>query len=150
MDINFERISKNEFDVSNAYLLFENNSIDRSFGLLRTNEVVYKMGWQSTDIQPVVTSINENVFSVGIDLNFVICGIKQYSIELALGLNCFFYDSLVKGKFMYVLTELEVFRISVENFQKITKYSLPDYFRDINFDGDDVKIICMDGSVING
>ena len=91
MSVKIEKITASEFKELDVPVLNEKNTTDRNFGLVSTDTVKYKIGWQSTDITPSLTLLNQDsVCAIGIDLIFVIFNVSTEKIYLTLALNYFF------------------------------------------------------------
>jgi hypothetical protein len=141
-------ISEHQFKKLDAPILFENELSDRVFGEVSKRENKYRFGWQSTGIMPVWLWITDSVCSIGIDLIFVIFDFDSGQILMKLPLDYFFYDVKLQCEFLFVLTELEVIRISTSNWVVSKSFALPDYFETIEFREGCISARCINGEVI--
>lgn len=148
MKINIKEVSESDFERLDLPVLFGDKS-DRSFGsIFVQGEELYKISWNSTLIKPNILVINE-VICIGIDLIFIIFDFDKKNILLQLNLDYFLYDVKIYNEYLYVITELEIIKLNISNFEICKKYDLPDYFNDIEFQEDDILITCINGEVVN-
>ncbi len=148
MKIDFKELSELDFEQLDLPVLFGDKS-DRSFGsILIQEQKLYKISWNSTLIKPNILVINK-VICIGIDLIFIIFNFEKKNILLQLNLDYFFYDVKIYNEYLYVITELEIIKLNISNFEICQKYDLPDYYNDIEFQEDDILISCVNGEVVN-
>lgn len=140
--ISLKRISHEEFLKHNVPLLFKNQLTNRVYGILSNGKVGYKLGWQSDLISPIIKQLFENQYAVGIDLNFVIFDFLKKKLFLNLDLSYFFLDIKLHRGFVLVITELEIYKIAIEDYEVLTIVSLPDYFESIQFKEDIISVTC--------
>ena len=138
-----EKISKQQYDKLDFPILFESIE-DRSFAILSNEKYSYKLGWRSTEIDPTIKEINDSIYAIGIDLIFIILDFHTRKILQNIFLESFFYDVKIHNKKIYIITELEIYKISNIDYQVINIYQLPDIFEDIYFEYDKIKVKCMD------
>lgn len=139
-----------EYDYNNLELpiLFENKLTDRRFGLFSRGESKYKFAWQSETIEPKINFINNFLCSIGVDLVFVIFDILTGKVLVKIPLDYFYYDTKIYNSFLYVITELEIIKISISNLNVVDTYSLPDYFESIEFYAEKIIVKCVNDEVI--
>lgn len=147
MKIDFKEISELDFERLDSPVLFGDKS-DRSFGsILIQGQELYKISWNTTLIKPNILVINK-VVCIGIDLTFVIFDFDKKNILLELNLDYFFYDVKIHNEYLYVITELEIIKLNISNFEICKKYDLPDYFSDIEFQEDNIMIRCITDKIV--
>jgi len=149
MNISIKEISESEFKKLKIPVLFEDESIDRTFGFVSDGKNEYKLGWQSENIKPVLKWINTILCSIGVDLMFVIFEFTTGRILQKISLNYYFYDTRMSNGSIYVITQLEIIKINTTDLTIIETYSLPDYFESIEFNEGIVVVKCVGDEVIN-
>lgn len=140
MEMNFKEITEESFNKITCPLLFENTLSDRSFGIISNDNFNYKFSWQSEITKPEINNIEDNIYSIGIDLNYVILDFVQNQILLNISLNSFFIKSLVRNNIVYMIAETEIYLISGKNYNVIKSVDLPDIFEEIIFE-EDVTVV---------
>lgn len=149
MNVTLKEISELEFKSSNIPSLFKNKLGNKIFGKVCSGAIEYKLAWQSITIKPSLVLIDNNCYSIAIDLNFVIVDFKFNKIILDIALDYFFYNVKINNHIIYVITELEIILISSNTYKLINVISLPDYFADIKFlEKNKVIIYCVDDKII--
>lgn len=143
MEMHYKEITEENFNKINHHLLFENTLSGRSFGIISNDNFSYKFSWQSDVIKPEINNIKDDVYSIGIDLNYVILDFVKNQILFSVNLNSFFIKSFVRNNIVYVIAETEVYLISVKNYNVIKSIDLPDVFEDILFEVDTTIIRCF-------
>lgn len=149
MNISIKEISESEFKELRIPVLFEDESIDRTFGVVSDGKNEYKLGWQSENIKPVIKWVNTVFCSIGIDLMFVIFEITSGRILLKLSLDYYFYDTRISNGAIYVITQLEIIKINIADFAIVETYALPDYFESIEFKEGVVVVKCVGDEEVN-
>ncbi|MHA3046233.1 hypothetical protein JSO59_002520 [Riemerella anatipestifer] len=148
MSLNIKKISEEDYVQLDCRVLFENNLTDRAFGVISSKDKHYKFSWQSDIVQPSIIEIKNNIYSVGIDLNYTIVDFNKNTVLLRIELENFLLKTLIYNNTLYVITELEVYLISIINFSVIEMIDLPDIFIDIVFEEDSVNIKCFGGEKV--
>lgn len=143
-----KEIPESEFKELKIPVLFEDASIDRTFGVVSDGKNEYKIGWQSEIIKPVIRPINKVRCSIGIDLMFVIFEFTSGRILVKLSLDYFFYDTRIFSGAVYVITQLEIIKISITDLTIVGTYSLPDYFESIEIN-EGLVVKCVGDKVLN-
>ena len=92
--------------------------------------------------------MSENVYSVGIDLNFTIIDFKENIIISNLLLDYFFYETKLHDDFLYIITELSIIKIELITFRLIETLYLPDIFVEIKFDNDRMQVKCFNDEIV--
>ncbi|MGS2765152.1 hypothetical protein [Sinomicrobium sp. M5D2P9] len=149
MNISIKEISESEFKKLKIPVLFEDESIDRIFGVVSDGKNEYKLGWQSENIKPVIKWINIILCSIGVDQMFVIFEFTTGRILQKLSLDYYFYDTRISNGAIYVITQLEIIKINIIDLTIVETYSLPDYFENIEFNDGIVVVKCVGDEVIN-
>lgn len=149
MRINIREISKSDFNNLQLPVLFEDKLTDRVFCVISNGVNEYKFGWQSTLIKPRIRFINNNYCSIGIDLIFIIFDFNTGIILKKFSLDYYFYDTKIFNEFLYVITQLEIFKINTKALLVVETFALPDYFESIEFNERVISVKCIDGEVVN-
>ncbi|OIN56672.1 hypothetical protein [Arsenicibacter rosenii] len=148
MNINVKKISELDFRNLKIPTLFEDEPIDRAFGIVSNGRAEYKIGWQSEDIKPVVKCINVLLCSIGIDLVFVIFDFSTGEVLKKVYLDYYFYDIIIHKELLFVITQLEVIRIITTDFSLNKTYSLPDYIENFKIEKGILVIKCIGGDIV--
>lgn len=146
MKVEFKAITESDFKNNHSTLIF-NTERSRCYGVIFNKEISFKFGWQSNLIIPKINEISENVYSLGIDLNFVIIDFKKNIIILNLLLDYFFYEAKLYEDFLYVITELSIIKIELVTLKLIETFSLPDFFEGIIFDKNRIEVKCLNDEI---
>lgn len=149
MNIELTEISESDFKELELPILFEDELIDRIFGVISNGVNKYKFSWQSTINRPKVVSIDSVRCTIGIDLVFVIFDFVTGEILKKISLNYFFYDTKIFDEFIYVVTELEIVKINISDSIINKVYALPDYFESIELKKGNITVKCVSGIVID-
>jgi hypothetical protein len=149
MNISIKEISESEFKKLKIPVLFEDELIDRTFGVVSDSKNEYKLGWQSENIKPVIKWINTMLCSIGVDLMFVIFEFTTGRILQKFSLDYYFYDTRITNGAIYVITQLEIIKINIPDLTIAEIYSLPDYFESIEFNEGIVVVKCVGDKVLN-
>ena len=149
MKIEFRKIPESEFIRINAPVVFGDKSTNRVFGILSNDIMHYKFAWQSDKIDPAITFIGNEICLIGIDQDFVILNFNTGNIFLKLLLTYIFYGVKVHNDYLYVITELEIIKISIPKFEILETFALPDYFEGIKFYDDVIQVKCAGNEIIN-
>ncbi|WP_374173053.1 hypothetical protein [Flavobacterium tructae] len=141
MKVEFKLINESIFKELKSEIIF-NTETPRCYGMIGNENYSFKFGWQSEIIIPQVNQISENVYSVGIDLNFVVLDFERNITVLNLSLDYFFYEIKLHEKFLYVITELSIIKIELVTYKIIEEFSLPDFYEEIIFDNNRIEVKC--------
>jgi len=147
MNVNFKEISEESFTKLNYNFLFENKLSERAFGVISNDNYFYKFSWQSDTIKPEILTVKETFCTVGIDLNYAILDFIKNCVILDIDLNSFFIKSLVHNEIIYIISETEIYLVSVQNFNVLKTIDLPDIFEEIIFESDKFIIKYYDGEI---
>lgn len=74
--------------------------------------------------------------------------IDQAVILLNMELPFFLYDIKVYKSFVYVITELEVFKINISSLEIAEVISLPSFYKQINLGEHSTEIECIEGEIL--
>ena len=146
MKAEFKVITESDFKESESVLLF-NTERPRCYGIIFNEEISFKFGWQSDLITPEINEVSENVYSLGIDLNFAIIDFNKNSIVVNLLFDYFFYQTKLSEDFVYIITELSIIRIELVTLTIIETLYLPDIFKEIVFDKNRIEIKCFNDEI---
>lgn len=146
MKAEFKVITESDFKESESVLLF-NTERSWCYGIIFNEEISFKFGWQSDLITPEINEVSENVYSLGIDLNFAIIDFNKNSIVTNLLLDYFFYLTKLYEDYLYVITELSIIRIELVTFTIIETLYLPDIFKEIVFDKNRIEVKCFNDEI---
>lgn len=149
MNIVIKEISEPEFKELKIPVLFEDASIDRTFGVISDGKNEYKLGWQSENIKPVIKWVNTILCSIGVDLMFVMFEFTSGRILQKFSLDYYFYDTRIYNGAIYVITQLEIIKINIAELVIVENYSLPDYFESIEFNEGAVVVKCVGDEIVN-
>jgi|SRR5690554_280699 len=149
MKVYIREISEEEYKNKNLSVLFDDQISDRTFAILTNDEDIFKMGWQSTDISPSLINLTDRIFAIGVDLNFVIIDISTKKALMRIKLNYFFYEFKIIDNILLVITELEIIKVNIVNFQIDEKYALSDFFETIETINKRILVKTVDGNLIN-
>ena len=149
MNIEIKEISESDYNKLKYPVLFENKLTDRVFGIISNGINEYKFSWQSTIIKPKVIDVDDFRCSISIDLVFLIFEFLTGKILLQLTLDYFFYDTKIYNGFIYVITELEIIKISTKDLLVIERFALPDYFENIEFNEEIILVKCVGDEIVN-
>ncbi|MXN91055.1 hypothetical protein GR160_07415 [Flavobacterium sp. Sd200] len=147
MKVEFKVITESDFNKMDSELIF-NTERPRCHGIIFNKEISFKFAWQSDLIIPEINEISENVYCLGIDLNFAIIDFKSNLIISNLLLDHFFYGSKVYEDFLYVITELSIIKIELVTFRLIETFHLPDIFKGIVFGKNIVEVKCWNDEIV--
>jgi hypothetical protein len=147
MKVELKLINEVVFNESNLSTIF-NVARPRCYGILVNKDYSYKLGWQSEIVNPKINEISDNVYSIGIDLNFAIIDFEKGNVVLNLSLDYFFYDTKLQNGFIYVITELLIIKINQMTYEVIEKFSLPDFFNEIIFNNNTIEIKCLNDEIV--
>lgn len=147
MNYFLRKISKLEFKNSNVPTLLGTYETDKVFSLISNKRKAYKFSWKSELVDPIIKEWN-NVCVLGIDLDLVILNFETNEILNRLQFDSFFYDIQFYHEVIYVITQLEVFRINSFDFKIIDTYPLPDVFKKIEMKDGSIVIECFGGELI--
>lgn len=149
MKISIKEMPESEFEKLKIPILFEDKSIDRTFGVVSDGKIEYKLGWQSENIKPVIKCINLLLCSIGIDLIFVIFELTTGRVLQKISLDYYFYDTKIYKGAIYVITQLEIIKVGIQDLAIVKIYSLPDYFESIEFNEEILVVKCIGDKVVN-
>ncbi|MCX6317426.1 MAG: hypothetical protein NTW29_09065 [Bacteroidetes bacterium] len=148
LEVSINKIS--EFDYTNLDIpfLFEDRFADRSFALVICNSFKFKIGWQSDIVEPEINIFNSSLFTIGIDLNFVIIESASGRILKKLSLNYYFIETRAFGGAILLITQLEIFRINISDLTIEESYYLPDFFESIELYETVFFVKCIGGEIV--
>lgn len=147
MKVELKLINEVVFNELNSKTIF-NAEGSRCYGILANKDDSYKLGWQSEIVSPKINEISNNIYSIGIDLNFAIVDFEKDNIVLNLSLDYFFYETKLHNGFIYVVTELLIIKINQRTFDIIEEFGLPDFFEEIIFKDDIIEIKCLNEEIV--
>lgn len=147
MKVELQLVNEVIFNELNSKTIFKAEH-SRCYGILANEDYSYKLGWQSEIVNPKINEISDNIYSIGIDLNFVIIDFKKDNVVLNLPLDYFFYDTKLHNGFIYVITELLIIKINQMTYEIIEKFDLPDFFDEIIFKEDTMEIRCLNDEIV--
>lgn len=149
MITNFKKITEEEFKAVDLPIIFENKLTDRSFAIVYKNIDFFKFGWQSTNVDPILIQLREDTFAIGVDLICSIVDTYAKKVLKNIKLNYFFFDFKLINDMLFVITELEVLKLNIVNFEIVENYLLSDFFESIEISKDNIIINTVDGNIIN-
>ncbi|WP_413512771.1 hypothetical protein [Myroides odoratus] len=138
-----DRITKEKYQALKLKNLFEEKITDRAFATILINNVVYKFAWGSDIVKPVIKIINNQYCTIGIDLEFIVINMIENTVIDRVKLNFFYYDTQVFNNFLFVITELQILKMSKQSFKIIDKIDLPDIFESFDVTDQGVLVTCF-------
>jgi hypothetical protein len=146
MELHLKNISAEEFSQLKVPILFRDKISDRNFGIITNEKIEFRLAWQSDTVQPEITEIFSNVYSIGIDQNFAIIDFTEEEVLLKLEFTYNFYTvQFIDDKF-FVITELELIQIDKYTFKVLKEYPLPDFFQEMQQVDRHLQVKC-DGDI---
>ncbi len=145
MTIDIKEISEDNFNKINIPILFSNSKTNKRFKIISDNNYAFKLAWQSDTIECCIKEIDDGIYAIGVDQNFIIVNFRINDIILKLELTYFFCDLKIHHDVIYLATELEVILISKITFKIISNYELPDFFENINFNEKNIEVKYIGG-----
>lgn len=143
-----DRITKEKYQELKIKNLFEEKMTDCVYATILINNVVYKFAWASDLVTPVIKIINNQYCTIGIDLDFIVINMIENVVIDSVKLNYFFYDTQIFNNFLFVITELEILKIEMQNFKIIDEIGLPEIFESWDVVDNKIKVICLDGQEV--
>ena len=138
------------------------NSLDakeliKADGLIQYNHFIkviacqqsFKLCWQSDSIFPDIYKIDDNIFFIGIDLDFLIFDLLDSKAKLSVKLDSYYIEHLLFDKILIVITELDIYMINTQSIVIDSVIHLPDVFSHIEFDNYIARVSCMEDSKID-
>ncbi|MDP4272426.1 MAG: hypothetical protein Q8909_20235 [Bacteroidota bacterium] len=148
MNIEFKKIAKIDYETLNCVTLFDDNTIDRAFGVISDGLINYKLGWQSDILKPKMLNIVDQIYLVGVDQNLAIFDFINGEIVLKLYLDYFFYDAILYNDSILIINELELIKVDSRSFDIIETYGLPDFVEKIEFKDGMIEIHCYEDQIL--
>lgn len=148
-DAGLQQLSKEQYGPLDAPVLFEDAENDQFYGLLQHGALSFKFGWIRELVPPVIKWLDNDICTIGIDKNFAIASFQTGEVLLSLPLNTYFVDSYILQNNILVITQLEIFKISISTYEIVTTFDLPDFFVSVEILGDIFKVRCFDGSELS-
>lgn len=148
MKVEIRKVSETEYINANCEILFEDKNSDRMFAIITNGIFHYKFGWQSNSIEPFLLDLESGRWLIAIDLNLVIVDFQSNKIIIRMLLDYFFYEAKVFENFVFIVTELEIIKMSLLDFSIIADIALPDYFEKMEKIGHSYMITCSGGEMV--
>jgi hypothetical protein len=148
MAVSLIKLTRTEYYSFNNLALFDDNLNSRCYGVITDGQNDFRLAWQSDLIEPILTQVEANVFSIGIDQDFAVVDFSKNIVLFRLRLIYnFIFTQLFKAS-IFVITELEIIKIDTANYKISNEYALPESFEDIITLKDSLKILCAEGKYI--
>lgn len=144
----FNKITEEEFNRSAFTELFNDKLTSRCWGIITNGINSFKFGWQSDLLEPLITEADTNVYTIGIDQNFVIADLDKGKVLLSLNLTYNFLTTILFKQNIFVCTELEIIKVTHNGFVVLSLYPLPDFFEELILSDDSIKVKCFEQDVI--
>ena len=128
MIVTYKEISNTDYDSLRTPVLFEDKKADRLFGTITNGKQEFRFGWRSNLIKPEIKEIKENIYSIGIDENFVIVDFSANNVILNLKLLYPYYTTEIFNNIIFIATELEIIKIDKSKFKVMSEYTLPEFY----------------------
>lgn len=148
MNITLEYLSKEQFENLKSLVLFEDKQSNRRFAKLTNGRVAFRFGWNSDLIDPEIIHLTSDNYGIGIDLNYCIVDFDEAEVKKIMDFDSFFLSSILKGCFLYLGTEIEIFKIDIDQLEVVQSYFLPDTFDVFVDEGNGLFAKCLNGSVV--
>lgn len=149
MEVFLKKIEEKVYNRMKSIILFSDKVSNRCFGVITNGITEYRLSWYSNLVEPVITNLSANIYSIGIDQNFVIIDFDKELILLKLNLDYNFINVKIFFGFIYLITELEIAKIDQITFNKIEEYGLPDFFEEIILQNNHITVKCLGDLSIN-
>lgn len=144
MNLQLKNITESDYNNSNAKVLFNGAELNRSFAKIDLGQIKFKLAWQSDLVEPLLLELDNGLFCIGIDLNFVIVDSNTSTILLKLELNDLFKTVRLLDTSILIATDMEVVEVSRKTYEVINKTSLPDMFEDFIDSDNGIEALCFD------
>lgn len=141
-----ERISKLDYDqLDGVKIIFSQPT--KTFGKLAGAGNNILLAWKSELVEPVLMESN-NVLLIGLDNRVAIYNTRDHRLLALYPLSSNFLSFLTHRAGVIIITELEVLVLSEIDFSIGKHIHLPDLVENYKKKGDLVRIICMNGDII--
>jgi hypothetical protein len=147
LTFSIQTIEKQAFNQLHVPILFHDPPTSKVFSTVRFQQNEFKFAWQSDLIKPEINEVSPGIYSIGIDLNYVVVDFNSGKILCTVNLSSFFVVSLALTEFILIITQLEVIQLNKQGFAIQRTYALPDIFDRVAFNDGKVEIFSVDGSI---
>lgn len=141
-----ERISKLDYDQLDGFKIIFSQPT-KIFGKLASVENNVLLAWKSELVDPIVLEFN-NVFLIGLDNRMAVYNTKDNRLLALYPLSSNFLSFLKYQAGIIIIAELEALVLSKIDFSISKHIHLPDLVEDYKKEDDLVKIICMNGDIV--
>lgn len=145
--ITLKEISKKKFHEIKNFMLFKEEKANNCFATISDDNYSFKLAWSSDTLKPVVEIIQPNIYGIGIDQHFSIINFGNGAILTTLNLTYNLYDIKIHNNKIFVITELEIITMEINNLCNMQEYALPDFFESIEFLNNVIEIKCMNNEI---
>jgi len=145
MKLSISRLVQKEFIQNNNLLLFPNTLKDRMFALVSNGKHNFKVSWQSDGLFPVTFDIFEDVFAIGIDLDFVIVDFSTGIIIYHQHLESFFCEFMKYDGKLFAISEIEIYVIDLKTYKTKQVVTLPEIYEKMTIEDECMIVNCIDG-----
>lgn len=143
MKVFLKKIEEKDYNKMESKILFSDKVSNKCFGVINNGIIEYRLSWYSDLVEPVITNLSPNVYSIGIDQNFAIIDFEKELILLKSNLDYNFINVKILFGFIYLITELEITKLDRITFNKLEEYGLPDFFEEIILQNNHIIVKCL-------
>jgi hypothetical protein len=143
--INIIKIKECEFNLLNHELLFSKPEFNRSFALVKIETYIYKTAWNSTVIQPQLLDLDLKFFAIDQFLaifNHKGCLLKKQELSYR------FCDFLYFNNTYYIITELDICKIDLNNYDLIEIEYFNEIYSHYKISNNKLTIFFIDGQSV--
>ncbi|SUW65723.1 Uncharacterised protein [Buttiauxella agrestis] len=138
-------ITKHDFYHSQMPIAFHDEECARHYyHLSYKNRVILKLSVQS-EIQPVAIIVND-IIAIGCDQLVAFFSIKNNELMRTLLSSSFFYNFEVTDAYIFIVCEIEVIVLSLNNLHERYHFEFIDYIDHVKLNGNKLSIYFMNGS----
>ncbi len=151
MELKFNEITEADYNSLDAKELIKADSLIQynHFIEIVVCQQSVKLCWQSDSVFPDIYNIDDHIFFIGIDLDFLIFDFFDSKTKLSVKLDNYYIEHHLFNEILLVITELDIYMINTQSIVIDSVIHLPDAFSHIKFDNDNARVSCMDGSEID-
>ena len=142
-----KRISFNEYSNSRAKVIVEHSPNDRSFAFLENVYANYKLAWISEMTEPEILEYHDNIVLLGIDQDVIVFDLKNEVAVRRIHFTFNFIKFEIVDNLLYAIGELEITKLSLDNWSVLGEYNLPDTFLELLNEEGKIRVKCWDGAI---
>lgn len=139
------KITTGDFNESKIPLLFSETKANNNCAIITDGITKYRLAWHSDMIDPVILRITYGIYGIGVDQHFSIINFEKKEIPCTLNLMYNFLNAEIFDEWIFIITELEIIKMDKNSLGVLAEYALPDFFEEIQFSYDGIKVSCSGG-----